>query len=90
MKDFVSQHRFIIAASISMLLLGWGVAASPGGSWPGIMSMAALVALLVTCTAVLLISRLREPAASMAQVLQDVKAETAAIPSADWKGKAIL
>ena len=58
-------------------------------SWPGLMSMAAAAALLVTGTAVLLVSRLRGPAALLAHVLQ-VEKEPAHRPSADWKGKAIL
>ena len=59
MKDFVSDHRISLAASISMLLLGWAVIAAPGGSWPGMLSIAALVALLVTSTAVALDQPLR-------------------------------
>jgi hypothetical protein len=92
MKDLVSHHRITIVASTSLLLLGWAVFANPGRSWPGILSVAALAAVLVTCTAVLLIGRLRGPAASMAQIIQDVDTDTepAASPSADWKGKAIL
>lgn len=90
MKDPVSHHRITVAASISMLLLGWAIFVSPGGSWPAMLSMAALAALLVAGTAVLLVGRLRAPAASMAQVIQDVDTEPANMPSADWKGKAIL
>ena len=89
MKDFVSHHRFSVAASISMLLLGWAVFVSPGGSWPGMLSVAAL-AVLLTSAAVVLIGRLREPAPSMAQVIHDVDTQPADMPSADWKGKAIL
>jgi len=44
----------------------------------------------ITGTAVLLVSRLRGPAASLAEVIQDVEKEPAHRPSADWKGKAIL
>ena len=89
MKEFVSQHRFSVAASISMLLLGWAVFVSPGGAWPGMLSAAAL-AVLLTSAAVVLIGRLREPAPSMAQVIHDVDTQPADKPSADWKGKAIL
>jgi hypothetical protein len=59
-------------------------------SWPGMLSMAAVAAVLVTSTAALLLRRLRAPAASLAQVIQDVEKEPAHKPSADWKGKAIL
>jgi hypothetical protein len=59
-------------------------------SWPGLMSLAVVAAALVTGTAVLLVSRLRGPSASLAQVIQDVEKEPAHTPSADWKGKAIL
>ena len=59
-------------------------------SWPGLMSLAAVAAALVTGTAVLLVNRLRGPAASLAQVIHDVDHEPAAKPSADWKGKAVL
>jgi hypothetical protein len=59
-------------------------------SWPGLMSLAVVAAALVTATAVLLVSRLRGPSASLAQVIQDVEKEPAHTPSADWKGKAIL
>ena len=59
-------------------------------SWPGLMSMAAVAAVLVTGTVVLLVNRLRGPAASLAEVIQDVEKEPAHTPSADWKGKAIL
>jgi hypothetical protein len=44
----------------------------------------------VISTTVLLLGRLRAPAASLAQVIQDVEKEPAYTPSADWKGKAIL
>jgi len=90
MKDLVSDRRITIAASISMLLLGWAIFVSPGGSWPSMVFMAALATLLVASTSVLLMGRLREPAVSLAQIIHDVDAEPAAKPSADWKGKAIL
>jgi hypothetical protein len=89
MKGFVSDRRVSVAASISMLLLGWSIFVNPGGSWPGLLSIAALAALLVISTTVLLLGRLRAPAASLAQVIQDVEKEPAHKPSADWKGKAI-
>jgi hypothetical protein len=90
MKDFVSDRRVTVAASISMLLLGWSIFVNPGSSWPGMLSIAALATLLVISTTVLLLARTRAPAASLAQVLQDVDKEPAHRPSADWKGKAIL
>ena len=90
MKDFVSDRRVTVAASISMLLLGWSIFVNPGGSWPGMLSIAALATLLVISTTVLLLGRLRAPAASLAQVIQDVDKEPMTKPSADWKGKAIL
>jgi hypothetical protein len=90
MKEFVSDRRVTVAASISMLLLGWSIFVNPGGSWPGMLSVAALATLLVISTTVLLLGRTREPAASLAQVIQEVEKEPAHRPSADWKGKAIL
>ena len=90
MKEFVSDRRVTVAASISMLLLGWSIFVNPGGSWPGMLSIAALATLLVISTTVLLLGRTRAPAASLAQVIQDVEKEPAHRPSADWKGKAIL
>ena len=90
MKEFVSDRRVTVAASISMLLLGWSIFVNPGGSWPGMLSIAALATLLVISTTVLLLARTRAPAASLAQVIQDVEKEPAHRPSADWKGKAIL
>ena len=90
MKEFVSDRRVTVAASISMLLLGWSIFVNPGGSWPGMLSVAALATLLVISTTVLLLARTRAPAASLAQVIQDVEKEPAHRPSADWKGKAIL
>ena len=90
MKDFVSDRRVTVAASISMLLLGWSIFVNPGGSWPGMLSTAALATLLVISTTVLLLGRTRAPAASLAQVIQEVEKEPAHKPSADWKGKAIL
>ena len=90
MKEFVSDRRVTVAASISMLLLGWSIFVNPGGSWPGMLSIAALATLLVISTTVLLLGRTRAPAASLAQVIQDVEKEPAHKPSADWKGKAIL
>jgi hypothetical protein len=90
MKDFVSDRRVTVAASISMLLLGWSIFVNPGGSWPGMLSIAALATLLVISTTVLLLGRTRAPAASLAQVIQEVEKEPAHKPSADWKGKAIL
>jgi hypothetical protein len=90
MQDLVSDRRITAAASISALVLGWSIFVSPSGSWSGLVSMAALAALLVASTAVVLLGRLRAPAASLAQVIQDVDAEPAVKPSADWKGKAIL
>jgi hypothetical protein len=89
MKELVSDRRVTIAASISMLLLGWAVFVNPGTSWPGMLSIAALATLLVISTTVLLLGRTRAPAASLAQVIQDVEREPAG-PPADWKGKAIL
>jgi hypothetical protein len=73
-----------------MLLLGWSIFVNPGGSWPGMLSIAALATLLVISTTVLLLGRTRAPAASLAQVIQEVEKEPAHKPSADWKGKAIL
>jgi hypothetical protein len=90
MKEFVSDRRITVAASISMLLLGWSIFVNPGGSWPGMLSIAALATLLVISTTILLLARTREPAASLAQVIQEVEKEPAHRPSADWKGKAIL
>ena len=90
MKEFVSDRRVTLAACISMLLLGWSIFVNPGGSWPGMLSVAALATLLVISTTVLLLARTRAPAASLAQVIQDVEKEPAHRPSADWKGKAIL
>ena len=90
MKEFVSDRRVTLAACISMLLLGWSIFVNPGGSWPGMLSVAALATLLVISTGVLLLGRTRAPAASLAQVIQDVEKEPAHRPSADWKGKAIL
>jgi hypothetical protein len=72
-----------------MLLLGWSIFVNPGGSWPGMLSIAALATLLVISTTVLLLGRTRAPAASLAQVIQEVEKEPAHKPSADWKGKAI-
>jgi hypothetical protein len=89
MKEFVSDRRVTVAASISMLLLGWSIFVNPGGTWPGMLSIAALATLLVISTTVLLLGRTRAPAASLAQVIQDVEKEPAHKPSADWKGKAI-
>ena len=89
MKEFVSDRRVTVAACISMLLLGWSIFVNPGGSWPGMLSVAALATLLVISTTVLLLGRTRAPAASLAQVIQDVEKEPAHKPSADWKGKAI-
>jgi hypothetical protein len=86
MKDFVSDRRVTVAASISMLLLGWSIFVNPGSSWPGMLSIAAMATLLVIIT-VLLLARTREPAASLAQVIQDVEMEPAHKPSADWKGQ---
>jgi len=62
---------------------------NPGGSWPGMLSIAALVTLLVISTSVLLLGRTRAPAAYLAKVIHDVEKEPAHKPSADWKGKAI-
>jgi hypothetical protein len=90
MREFVSDRRVTLAACISMLLLGWSIFVNPGGSWPGMLSIAALATLLVISTTVLLLGRTRAPAASLAQVIQDVEKEPAHRPSADWKGKAIL
>jgi len=90
MKEFVSDRRVTVAACISMLLLGWSIFVNPGGSWPGMLSVAALATLLVISTTVLLLGRTRAPAASLAQVIQEVEKEPAHMPSADWKGKAIL
>ena len=90
MKEFVSDRRVTLAACISMLLLGWSIFVNPGGSWPGMLSIAALATLLVISTTVLLLGRTRAPAASLAQVIQEVEKEPAHRPSADWKGKAIL
>ena len=90
MKEFVSDRRVTLLACISMLLLGWSIFVNPGGSWPGMLSVAALATLLVISTGVLLLGRTRAPAASLAQVIQDVEKEPAHRPSADWKGKAIL
>jgi hypothetical protein len=53
------------------------------------LSIAALATLLVISTTVLLLG-MRAPAASLAQVIQDVDKEPMTKPSADWKGKAIL
>jgi hypothetical protein len=90
MKELVSDRRITVAVCISMLLLGWSIFVNPGGSWPGMLSIAALATLLVISTTVLLLARTRENAASLAQVIQDVDKEPAHRPSADWKGKAIL
>ena len=90
MKELLSDRRITVAACISMLLLGWSIFVNPGGSWPGMLSIAALATLLVISTTVLLLGRTRAPAASLAQVIQDVEKEPAHKLSADWKGKAIL
>jgi hypothetical protein len=90
MKEFVSDRRVTIAACISMLLLGWSIFVNPGGSWPGMLSIAALATLLVISTSVLLLGRTRQNVTSLAQVIQDVEKEPAHKPSADWKGKAVL
>ena len=90
MKEFVSDRRVTVAASISMLLLGWSIFVNPGGTWPGMLSIAALATLLVISTTVLLLGRTRAPAASLAQVIHDVDREPSSRTSADWKGKAIL
>jgi hypothetical protein len=90
MKEFVSDRRITVAACVSMLLLGWSIFVNPGGSWPGMLSIAALATLLVISTTILLLARTREPAASLAQVIQEVEKEPAHAPYADWKGKAIL
>ena len=89
MKEFVLDRRVTVAACISMLLLGWSIFVHPGSSWPGMLSIVALVTLLVISTTVLLLG-MRAPAVSLAQVIQDVDKEPMARPSADWKGKAIL
>lgn len=89
MREFVSDRRITVAASISMLLLGWSIFVHPGSSWPGMLSIAALATLLVISTTVLLLGRTRAPAASLAQIIQDVEKEPAHKPSAEWKGKAI-
>lgn len=89
MKDLASDRRFTVVMSITALLLAWAVVVSPGRSWPGMLSIAALATLLVTGTTLLLMGRTREPAASLAQVLHDVDTEPVAKP-ANWKGKAIL
>jgi len=49
-------------------------------SWPGLMSMAALAAVLVTSTVVLLLRRLRGPAASLVDVIHDIDQEPAPRP----------
>jgi hypothetical protein len=90
MKELVSDRRITIAASISMLLLGWSVFVNPVGSWPGMLSIAALATLLVVGTTVLLLGRVRGSSASLSQVIWDVDKEPARKPSADWKGKAVL
>ena len=90
MKELVSDRRITMAASISTLLLGWSVFANPVASWPGMLSVVALGTLLVVATTILLLGRLRAPAASLSQVIWDVDKEAAGKPSADWKGKAIL
>ena len=59
-------------------------------SWPGLLSTAVVGTVLVSSTVVLLLRRLRGPAASLAQVIQDVDHEPSAKPSANWKGKAVL
>ena len=90
MKELVSDRRITIAASISTLLLGWSVFVNPAGSWPGMLSIAALATLLVVGTTVLLLGRVRGSSASLSQVIWDVDKEAAGKPSADWKGKAVL
>ena len=90
MKELVSDRRVTVAVCISMLLLGWSVFVNPGGSWPGMLSIAALATLLVISTSVLLLGRTRQNVTSLAQVIQDVEKEPAHKPSADWKGKAVL
>ena len=90
MKELVSDRRVTVAVCISMLLLGWSVFVNPGGSWPGMLSLAALVTLLVISASVLLLKSTREQTSSLAQVIHDVEKEPAHTPSADWKGKAIL
>ena len=59
-------------------------------SWPGLLSTAVVSTVLVTSTVILLLRRLRGPAASLAQVIQDVNNEPTAPPPANWKGKAVL
>jgi hypothetical protein len=90
MKELVSDRWITVAVSISMLLLGWSVFVNPGRSWPGMLSLAALVTLLVISASVLLLRSTREQTSSLAQVIHDVDQESASKPSADWKGKAIL
>ena len=90
MKELVSDRRVTVAVSISMLLLGWSVFVNPGTSWPGMLSIAALATLLVSATAVVLLGRLRAPAASLSQIIWDVDKEKAARPSAISKGRVIL
>ena len=90
MREFVSDRRVTLAACISMLLLGWSIFVNQGGSWPGMLSIAALTTLLVISASVLLLRSTREQTSSLAQVIHDVDQESASKPSADWKGKAIL
>ena len=57
--------------------------------WPDLVSLAAVAGVLVTTTTVLLLRRLKVPAASVAQVIQDVDHEPSPKPSI-WKGKVVL
>ncbi|PYQ49061.1 MAG: hypothetical protein DMF78_19410 [Acidobacteria bacterium] len=90
MKDLVSPRSIGVVGSISALLLLWAIFVSPGGIGVGLIAVGALSVLLVASTAVQLLGRLRSPAASLAQTIQNVDKEAAAAPSADWRAKAIL
>ena len=90
MKEFVSDRRVTVAASISMLLLGWSIFVNPGGSWPGMLSIAALATLLVISAAVLLLAALGNRPRPWPRSSRRGDGNPRTTPSADWKGKAIL
>jgi hypothetical protein len=87
MKELVSDRRISLAVSIAVLLLGWSVVVNPIVSWPGVLSLAALGTLLVASTFVLLMGRLRSPAASMADTIQGVDKEITAGPRVRGRGR---
>ena len=90
MKELVSDRRISVTVSIAVLLLGWSVFVNPIVSWPGLLSIAALGSLLVASTFVLLLGRLRSPAASLADTIQGVDKEIAGGQAVRGRGRVIL